>query len=95
MTDGTFSDEPPSKVAKLDSLETEREVETDLMALSRVNSAMLTPEAKFTNQGELFDELMCLFSGSIKKDRKLSKEGIQQHNPQVLYHNAHLLPQSV
>ena len=72
MTERTFSDEgtsdePPSKVAKLDSLETEREVETDLMALSRVNSAMLTPEAKFANQGELFDELMCLFSESIKK----------------------------
>ena len=72
MTKGTFSDEgtsdePPSKVAKFDSLETEKEVETDVMALSRVNSAMFTPEAKFTNHGQLFGELMCLFSEIIKK----------------------------
>ena len=72
MTKGTFSDEgtstePPSKVARLDSVETEKEAETDVMDLSRVNSTMFTPEAKFRNQGELFDELMCLFSESIKK----------------------------
>ena len=72
MTDGLFngediSTEPPSKAANLNSVERDGGVHGDVMAVSKVTSVILTPRDKKAEQGELFDELMSLFSENMRK----------------------------